>query len=209
MKYIFTLVLLFVFVFSHAQRKSVAQMKAGLQKAQNPMAYARDSLKKRYVLDTIIIPRIGNYQSIADSLGYKGQIGKVYGPYDKGRILVQVLAKLPNTFHRISQIYLDAAVFSNKFADSLSDAIIKRVRSGSASFEQMAQTYSMGGEGITKGDLGWIARGVLIPEIDKAISTHKKGDIFKVRSNSGVHIIKITENAKQDHGFALIMRVFL
>ncbi|HYE55389.1 MAG TPA: peptidylprolyl isomerase [Chitinophagaceae bacterium] len=193
----------------HAQKRTVAQMKAGLQQAQNPLAYARDTLKKRYKLDTVVITRIRNYTSIADSLGYHGQIRKVYGPYEKGKVLVQVLAKLPNTFNRISQIYLDASVFSKQFADSLSDAIIQRVGSGSATFEQMAQTYSMGGEGVTKGDLGWIAQGVLIPEIDKAIGKHKKGEVFKVWTDAGVHIIKKTENPKQDHGFALMMRVFL
>ena len=203
--------ILFVLLASatFAQKKTVAQMKAGLQQAQNPLAYARDSLKKRYKLDTVVITRLRNYNGIADSLAYHGQVRKVYGPYEKGKVLVQVLGKVPNTFNRISQIYLDTAVFSRKFADSLADNIIQRIKSGSASFEQMAQTYSMGGEGITKGDLGWVAQGVLIPQIDKAIGQHKKGEVFKVWTQAGLHIIKKTENSKQDHGFALMMRVFL
>lgn len=207
------LLLLIIFVLSSvgafAQKKTVAQMKAGLQQAQNPMGYARDSLKKRYKLDTIVIARLRSYNGIADSLAYHGQVRKVYGPYEKGKVLVQVLGKLPNTFNRISQIYLDTAVFSRKFADSLADNIMQRIKSGAASFEQMAQTYSMGGEGITKGDLGWVAQGVLIPQVDKAIGQHKKGEVFKVWTSAGVHIIKKTENPKQDHGFALMMRVFL
>jgi hypothetical protein len=155
-------------VFS--QKKTVAQIKSALQQTQNPIAYVRDSLKKKYKLDTIIITRLANYNGIADSLAYHGQIRKVYGPYDNGKILVQVLGKVPNTFNRISQIYLDTAVFSRKFADSLANSIIERIKNGSATFEQMAQTYSMGGEGITKGDLGWVAQGVLIPQVDKAVS---------------------------------------
>ena len=67
----------------------------------------------------------------------------------------------------------------------------------------------MGGEGITKGDLGWVAQGVLIPEIESEIRKHKKGDVFKVWTRAGVHIIRKTENPKQDNGFALMMRVFL
>ncbi|HYC29172.1 MAG TPA: hypothetical protein VEB42_10150, partial [Chitinophagaceae bacterium] len=139
---------LIAFIFSGtcalAQKKTISQMKAGLQQAQNPMAYVRDSLKKKYRLDTIIIARLRNYNGIADSLAYHGQIRKVYGPYDNGRILVQVLAKIPNTFNRISQIYLDTSVFSRKFADSLADNIIQRIKSGASTFEEMAQTYSMG-----------------------------------------------------------------
>ena len=192
-----------------AQKKTVAQIKKELQATQNPLAYVRDTLKKRYKLDTIIVTRIQHYQSVADSLAYHGQIRKVYGPYDKGRVLVQVLGKLPNTFYRIGQIYLDTSVFKKQFADSIANSILSRIKNGSTTFEQMAQTYSMGGEGITKGDLGWVAQGVLIPEIETEIKKHKKGEIFKVWTKAGVHIIRKTENPKQDNGFALMMRVFL
>ena len=206
-------VLIFILILScidlSAQKKTTAQIKAELQRAQNPIAYVRDTLKKRYKMDTIVVTRIGYYQSIADSLAYRGQVGKVYGPYDKGRILVQVLAKLPNTFNRVSQIFLDTTVFRGRFADSLADAIVQRIQSGSATFEQMAATYSMGGEGVTKGDLGWVAQGTMIPEIEKALVKRKKGEVFKVWTRAGVHIIKKTENSKQDHGFVLMMRVFL
>ena len=206
-------VLIFILILScidlSAQKKTTAQIKAELQRAQNPIAYVRDTLKKRYKMDTIVVTRIGYYQSIADSLAYRGQVGKVFGPYDKGRILVQVLVKLPNTFNRVSQIFLDTTVFRGRFADSLADAIVQRIQSGSATFEQMAATYSMGGEGITKGDLGWVAQGTMIPEIEKALVKRKKGEVFKVWTRAGVHIIKKTENSKQDHGFALMMRVFL
>ena len=49
----------------------------------------------------------------------------------------------------------------------------------------------------------------MIPEIEKAIAKRKKGEVFKVWTVAGVHIIKKAENSKQDHGFALMMRVFL
>jgi hypothetical protein len=192
-----------------AQKKSVAQIKKELQAAQNPMAYVRDTLKKKYRLDTVVVTRIRNYQGIADSLAYHGKIKAVYGPYEKGKILVQVLAKLPNTFNRISQIYLDTSVFKRQFADSLANSILVRIKNGSTTFEDMAQTYSMGGEGITKGDLGWVAQGVLIPQIESEIRKHKKGDVFKVWTKAGLHIIRKAENPKQDNGFALMMRVFL
>jgi hypothetical protein len=192
-----------------AQKKTIAQIKKELQAAQNPLAYVRDTLKKKYKLDTIVVTRIRNYQGIADSLAYHGQIRKVYGPFEKGKILVQVLAKIPNTFNRIGQIYLDTSVFKRQFADSIANSIVARIQAGSTTFEQMAQTYSMGGEGMTKGDLGWVAQGVLIPEIEAALKKHKKGDIFKVWTRAGVHIIRKTENPKQDNGYALMMRVFL
>jgi hypothetical protein len=209
MRVLFLLILVSFSSCAMAQKKTVAQIKSELQKTQNPFGYVRDTLKKKYVLDTVVIPRIGNFQGIADSLAYHGVLRRVYGPYDKGRVLVTVLGKIPNRFNRISQIYLDTTVFRREFADSLSNTILQRIGNGSATFEEMAQTYSMGGEGITKGDLGWIAQGVLMPDVEKALSKHKKGEVFKVWTKAGVHIIKITQNPKQDHGFALLMRVFL
>ena len=191
-----------------AQKKTVAQIKKELQASNNPIAYVRDTLKKRYRFDTVVVTRIHGYHGIADSLAYHGQIRKVYGPYDKGSFLVQVLGKIPNTFYRIGQIFLDTTVFKRQFADSIANSIVERIKNGSTTFEQMAQTYSMGGEGMTKGDLGWIAQGVLIPELESEIRKHKKGEIFKVWTKAGVHIIRKTENPKQDNGFALMMRVF-
>jgi len=210
MKRIFVVLMLMMTVATvFAQKRSVAQIKKELQAAQNPVAYVRDTIKKRYKFDTIVVTRLRNFSGLADSLAYHGQIRKVYGPYDNGKFLVVVLGKLPNTFYRIGQIYLDTSVFRAKFADSIANSILLRIRNGTTTFEQMAQTYSMGGEGLTKGDLGWVAQGVLIPEIESEIRKHKKGDIFKVWTRAGVHIIRISEAPKQDNGFALMMRVFL
>jgi hypothetical protein len=210
MKRIFVvLVFMMAVAPAFAQRRSVAQIKKELQASQNPIAYVRDTIKKRYRFDTIVVTRLRNFHGIADSLAYFGQIRKVYGPYDNGKFLVQVLGKLPNTFYRVSQIYIDTSVFHAKFADSIANSILVRIRNGSTTFEQMAQTYSMGGEGLTKGDLGWVAQGAMIPEIESEIRKHKKGEIFKVWTRAGVHIIRMTENPKQDNGFTLMMRVFL
>ncbi len=63
--------------------------------------------------------------------------------------------------------------------------IMMKLKTGQSSFGQLAQTYSMGGEGATKGDLGWIARGILLPQIEHEVSVHKKGDVFKMWSASG------------------------
>src|SRR4051812_5420736 len=149
-----------------AQKKTVAQIKAEIEKSTNGPLYVKDVLKKKFVIDTVPVMHIGNFAGLPDSLAYHGKVGKVYGPYDKGRVLVQILGKAPNTFNRIGQIFLDTSVFSRKFSDSLATSIISRIQSGSASFEEMAQTYSMGGEAATKGDLGWVAAGAMKPMIE-------------------------------------------
>ena len=200
---------LICFTLVSAQKKTVSQIKLEIEKAGNSPLYVKDVLKKKFKIDTVAILRTSGFNSLFDSLGYHGKVGKVYGPYAKGKVLMQVLAKAPGSFNRVGQIFLDTSVFSRRFADSLASSIIEKVKSGQSTFEDMAQTYSMGGEGITKGDLGWIAVGALLPPLEKELAKRKKGEIFKVWTASGLHIVRKSENTKQDHGYALIMRVFL
>ncbi|HMH33865.1 MAG TPA: peptidylprolyl isomerase [Puia sp.] len=212
MKPIIGLIIVVLSSFSGiSQKMTVAQMKAEIEKSANSPLYVKDVLKKRFKIDTIVVTRTRQFQSLADSLAYKGQLKKVYGPYEQanGRFLVQVLAKAPNTFYRISQIFLDTSVFRRKFADSLANKIIEKIKSGAETFEHLARSYSMGGEGATQGDLGWVAQGVLMPTIENELLKRKKGEVFKVWSRNGVHIIKKTDEPKKDTGFALMMRIFL
>lgn len=191
-----------------AQKKTIAEIKTALEQSPNPPLYVKEVLKKKFVLDTVAVMRTTAFAGIADSLAYKGRIKKVYGPFDNGRVLVQVLAKLPNSFNHLHQIFLDTAIFTFKKADSLSKAFLARIQTGNDRFEDLAAVWSMGGEAATRGDLGWIASGALVPEIERELRKHKKADVFIVWSRTGVHIIRKTDS-KQDNGFALLMRIFL
>jgi hypothetical protein len=194
-----------------AQKQSINELKSELEKSPNSPLYVKQILKKRFKIDTIVVTRTTVFHSLADSLAYNGKEKKVYGPFaEKGnRFLVQILAKSNNLFYHISQIFIDTTVFNYKYADSLGNRILARISDGSASFEDMAQTYSMGGESVTKGDLGWVARGVLFPQIEREVAKRKKGEIFKIWTPNGLHIIKKTLEPRQDTGFALMMRIFL
>lgn len=206
------LLFLTVFVFvSQAQKMTIAQIKIELEKSPNSPLYAKQILKKKFKIDTIVVTRTNLFHSLADSLAYTAKLKKVYGPYDQqgSKFLVQVLARSTNVFYKVSQIFIDTTLFSHKFIDSLGNSIIEKIKNGSTTFEQMAKTYSMGGEGPTEGDIGWVARGVLMPEIEKEIVKRKKGEVFRIWTSNGLHILKRTAEPKQDTGFALLMRVFL
>jgi hypothetical protein len=212
MKLIRALVFLLLSSFSlQAQKMSIAQMKIEIEKAYNSPLYVKDVLKKKFKIDTIVVTRTSQFRSLADSLAYNGQLKKVYGPYDQknSRFLVQILAKAPNTFFHLSQIFLDTSVFSRKFADSLANTIVQKISTGKETFGSLAKTYSMGGESQTQGDLGWVAQGILLPTIEHELVKRKKGEVFKVWSPNGVHIIMKTDDPKKDTGFVLAMRVFL
>ena len=192
------------------QAKTITEIKTDIEKSTNSPLYVKDVLKKKFKLDTVMVTRTTHFNNLADSLAYRGELKKVYGPFNMGgkKFLVQILARLPNTFYKISQIFIDTSVFSYHTADSLGNSIVNRLNNHQDSFENLSQAYSMGGESVTQGDLGWVARGTILPAVDKQLAKSKKGDVFMVWSGSGLHIIKLSDGPKQDNGVALMMQIF-
>ncbi len=176
---------------------------------QNPVGFAI-FLKKKYFIDTIAVLSTKSFLGKADSLAYHGKLGKTYGPFKGENILVKILVKAPNTFYHVQHIVLDTTLFRQRFANNLADTIIEKINSGRASFAQMASTYSADFSSAAKnGDLGWFVKGVMLPQLDEALDTHKKGELFKVWTPSGLHIVKIADNPKKDIGYALMLRMML
>jgi PPIC-type PPIASE domain len=203
------LCLVAIFLLGNARGQSIAQMKAEMEKSANPVALVKTKYKKKFKIDTIGIMKLNYFRSMADSIAYHGKVGKVYGPFPEEKILVQILGKANNQFYRVSQIFIDTAVFPRKFADSIAKSIITKITTKESNWEDMSMTYTMDGMSNTGGDIGWSARGSMIPSLEKEILKRKKGDIFKINAPGGVYIIKITEKPKQDIGFALMLRVIL
>ena len=190
--------------------QSLSQIKKELEATPDPLGYVKYKLKKKYKVDTVAILSTTSFVGLPDSLAYRGKTGKVYGPFKGNNVLIKILAKVPNTFYHVSHIVLDTAIFKKAFADSLATKIINRILSGNSTFETMAGTYSADPGSASKGgDLGWFVRGVMLPQLDKAVAAHKKGDLFKVWTPAGLHIVTIIDNPKKDDGFALFLRVLL
>ena len=210
MKKRFALSVLISLMFGAANAQSVAQIKKELDTTRDPIGYVRFKIKKKFKIDTITVMTTSNFMGIADSIAYKGKVGKVYGPFKKENILIKVLGKVPNTFYHVSHILLDTSIYRRKFADSLADVIIAKINSGKSDFAMQANVYSADMASAVKGgDLGWFIRGVMLPQLDAQLTRHKKNELFKVWSPAGLHIVKLTDNPKKDDGFALLLRVFL
>lgn len=209
MKKIFFLFLFGAGIFT-AKSQSVAQIKKILDTTTNPVGYVKYVLKKKFFIDSVIVYSTEQFLGKADSLAYNGKVGKVYGPFKKDNILVKVLMKAPNTFYHIKHILLDTAIYDKGFAESLADTIISKINNGTTTFAAQASIYSADYQSAAKGgDLGWFIKGVMLPQLDKEMVKHKKGDLFKVWSTSGLHIVSIADNPKEDTGYALLLRVIL
>lgn len=196
--------------FFSAKSQSIAEIKKVLDTTSNPIGFVKYVLKKKYFIDTVTVVSTAQFLGKADSLAYHGKTGKVYGPFKKENILIKILTKAPNTFYHINHILLDTSVFVPSFAESLADTIIARIRSGTSTFAAQASIYSADVTSVRKGgDLGWFIKGVMLPQLDKELTKRKKGELFKVWSEVGLHIISIADNPKEDAGFALMLRVIL
>ena len=209
MKKFIIVVILFI-VSANTFAQSIAQIKKILDTTSDPIGYVRYVLKKKYKIDTVGVMSSSSFLGLADSIAYNGKLGKVYGPWKGANYLIKVLAKVPNTFYHVSHILLDTVLFKRNFADSLSTKIITKISAGTSSFAEMASTYSADrGSSLRGGDLGWFVRGAMLPQLDAAIVAHKKGDIFKVWTPAGLHIVTIKDTPKKDNGFALLLRVIM
>jgi parvulin-like peptidyl-prolyl isomerase len=193
-----------------AKSQTIAQIKTFLDTTKNPIGFVKYVLKKKYFIDSVTVVSTQQFMGKADSLAYHGKVGKTYGPFKKENILVKVLVKAPNTFYHIKHILLDTSVFDKNFAETKADEIIGKISSGASTFAAQAGIYSADYESSSKGgDLGWFVQGVMLPQLDKEMVKHKKGDLFKVWSPSGLHIVTVADNPKEDTGYALLLRVIL
>jgi parvulin-like peptidyl-prolyl isomerase len=203
-------ILFFTGLIFSAKSQSIAQIKKILDTTKNPIGFVKYVLKKKYFIDTVTVVSTQQFMGKADSLAYTGKVGKTYGPFKKENILVKVLVKAPNTFYHIKHILLDTAVFDKNFAETKADEIIGKINYGSTTFAEQASIYSADIESSYKGgDLGWFIKGVMLPQLDKEMVKHKKGDLFKVWSPSGLHIVTVADNPKEDTGYALLLRIIL
>ncbi len=128
-KFFFLIILIISALHGYSQPKSMAEIKSEMEKSPNSPLYVKDILKKKFKLDTVVVTRTKHFNSLADSLAYTGTIKKVYGPFNMQgqKFLVQILARLPNTFYRISQIFIDTSVFRYRIADSLGKSILAKI----------------------------------------------------------------------------------
>ncbi len=136
----------------------------------------------------------GSLDPAVDSAVFSLPAGSFYGPVLSGNSykLVKVVdTRFSPDSVKASHILLDAAKLggvdkATKMADSL-----KTLVQGGASFANLAATYSVDGSKDKGGELGTFSRGMMVPEFENAAFNGSTGDLKVVRSQFGVHLIKI------------------
>ncbi len=78
--------------------------------------------------------------------------------------------------------------------------IAERIRSGEASFAEMAKEHSEDiGSALSGGELGWSMPGKFVPAFEQTVDTLDEGEISQpFRSQFGWHVVQVTERRNQD-----------
>jgi len=144
----------------------------------------------------------GSFAPMIDSMLFNAPIGQVLQPIeDNGmfRIFKVVDRQAKPDSLRASHILISyagtpikTATRTREAADKLADSILNVVQKNPAAFEAFAATRSDDETAKAKqGDLGWFADGAMVPEFNEAVQKGSIGDIKKVETQFGYHIIKI------------------
>jgi peptidyl-prolyl cis-trans isomerase D len=136
----------------------------------------------------------GKLDPAVDSVIFNYSTGSYYGPVLSGNSykLIKVIdTRFSPDSVKASHILIDptkvggeAAAF--KMADSL-----KSLAQGGSNFGELAKKYSVDGSKDKGGDLGTFARNTMVAEFENAAFNGKTGDIKVVKSQFGIHVIKI------------------
>ncbi len=121
------------------------------------------------------------------------KIGEVYGPYlenDAYKLTRVVDIKMMPDSVKARHILLRTGA-SIDVLNAKADSLIALLKKG-ADFATIARSNSEDpGSAINGGDLGWFRDGAMVKPFNDACFNGKKGDIVKVQSQFGVHIIEI------------------
>ncbi|MBI9064078.1 MAG: SurA N-terminal domain-containing protein [Marinilabiliaceae bacterium] len=125
------------------------------------------------------------------------QEGDVYGPYFENETyklsrLVEI-AQVPDSVKARHILIRGNAPEKD---EAIADSLLNLINNG-ADFAKLAREYSQDpGSGINGGDLGWFTEGKMVQPFNDACFKGKKGDVVKVASQFGFHIINIQDKGR-------------
>jgi peptidyl-prolyl cis-trans isomerase D len=174
-----------------AVRTQINKLAADLKISKNDSLFAavNSDVKVPYVY----LPK-GKLDPAVDSVVFSLPAGSIYGPALSGNSykLVKVVdSRFSPDSVKASHILIDPAKLGGvDRAVKLADSLKTLVQNG-GNFAQLAAQYSVDGSKDKGGDLGTFSRGQMVPEFENAAFNGKAGDLQVVRSQFGVHLLRI------------------
>jgi len=125
------------------------------------------------------------------------QVGDVYGPYfEDNSYKATRLVAINNLPDSVKARHILIRSNTQEETNTLADSLLELAKKG-ADFGDLARRFSQDqGSAINGGDLGWFNEGMMVQAFNDAVFTGKTGDIVKVESQFGTHIIHIQDQGK-------------
>ncbi len=128
---------------------------------------------------------------------FSDSVGSVIGPlFTGGKYRIYKVSGIKNdSIYQMRASHILFKVENNDTAASLKKAqeVLAEIRRG-ADFGEKAAQYGTDGTSSRGGDLGWFAEGQMVKEFHDYVKAGNKGDMGIVKTQFGIHIVKITEN---------------
>lgn len=146
----------------------------------------------------------GELNGPMEAMFFNANIGDVLGPlFIDNYAMIFKVAGFDSTYRvRASHIYIKPD--GNKQKDTLqavkkANQYLERIKKGE-DFAQLATKYGNDATAKQNGDLGWLWEGTMVKEFEEAMAKAVKGDVFVVKSPTGAHVVKVTEDKVIERG---------
>ncbi len=135
--------------------------------------------------------------TLSDNL-FNATIGTSFGPYfTDNSYRISRLANvryLPDSV-KARHILLRAQQANAQEINKLADSLMNLIKGGS-DFAMMAMLHSGDGSAQNGGDLGWFKDGEMVKPFNDTCFLGKKGDVKKVITQYGIHVVQILDQSK-------------
>lgn len=178
--------------------EEIAELKIGFEKAENSIEYANLNSSELYQAKDY---KPSELEPQIDTLMFAADSGFVYGPYVVGRMyklakLIDIKMKPDSVKAKHILIQPTNDKMTREQFDALVDSIYNLVENG-GDFDELAAQYSADKKSaMIGGSVGWFQEGMMVAPFEKFCFEGKTGDLGKVNSQFGVHIIKIEDQSE-------------
>lgn len=177
-----------------ATQKWVNDQMAQFATAANDTFYVDNNSETKF--DAAAKPRSAYPVEIADRL-FRDSVGSIIGPLFKdGKYTIyKVIGTKQDSTYQMRASHILFKLENGDTAATLKKAaeVMAQIKGG-ADFGAMAAQYGTDGTAQSGGDLGWFGEGQMVKEFNDAVLAGKKGDMRIVKTQFGIHILKITED---------------
>ncbi len=146
----------------------------------------------------------GSLSPFIDSIAFNSEVGTTFAPWSENNSyhfarLLEVSAR-PDSMKASHILVAYSGAFRadqnitriKATASELADSILNVVKGNPAKFDELSSMTDDPSK-PEKGDLGWFADGKMVPQFNEACINGKVGEVVKVETDYGFHIIKITD----------------